>query len=140
MPYSVELLTTEAECDLLLAHNAEQLRTLRHAAEGHDYQRENSAETAEELTLKLADAESDVTKLTSDVASMADGELKRKRTRELEVATAHRNTLRYQRNSQGAIAVLEREDALEQTNARIGKAETYKAAIEGRKAVIAAQG
>ncbi len=69
-----------------------------------------------------------------------DGERKRKRARELEVATATRNTLRYRQSSQGAVAVLEREDALEQTNARIGKAEAFKTIIEARKAVIAAQG
>ena len=139
MPYSVELLTTEAECGQLLTHNADQLRTLRHNAEGHDYQRENSAETATEVADELATAERDVTELTAAVAALADGEQKRKRTRELEIATAHRNTARYKQGSQGAVAVLEREDALEQTNARIGKAEAFKAAIEGRKTVIAAQ-
>ncbi len=140
MPYSVELLTTEAECDLLLEHNADQLRALHHSAEGHDYQRENSSDTAAEVAVKLADAERDVATLTADVATMADGELKRKRTRELEIATAQRNTLRYKQGSQGAVAVLEREDALAQTNARIVRAEEFKTAIEGRKAVIAAQG
>ena len=42
--------------------------------------------------------------------------------------------------SQGAVAVLERENALEQTTACIGKAEEFRAAIEARKVLIAAQG
>lgn len=136
MDYSVELLTTEDDCDQLLEQNADELRTLRHRAASYDYQRETSTDTAAEVAAELTGVDAEITSLTAALPTLPEGDMKRKRTRELEVATARRNTLRHRQGNQGALAVLNRENDLAQVNAQIAEAEAFKAAVEARKAAL----
>lgn len=136
MAYTVSLLTSEADCDELLEQNADELRTLRHRAASYDYERENSTDNAAEVAVELTEVESKITVLTTSLASLAEGELKRKWTRDLEIATARRNTLRYRQSTHGVVAVLLRERELAQVNVQIAEAEAFKAAVEARKAQL----
>lgn len=136
MAYSVNLLTTVAECDLAAAVADEQLKTLRHQATNIDYQRDNTTENATEAQEELASLDSEITSLNTLIPTLAEGATRKKRSKELRIATNRRAELNERQEVRGAVALLKRELALAQVQAQITETEAFKTAVATRRAAL----
>jgi septal ring factor EnvC (AmiA/AmiB activator) len=137
MAYSVNLLTTPADCDSALALAEARLRDLQHRADNLDYSRENSADSATEVQAELASLDAEITALNAIIPTLADG-TKARKTNEVSLrrATNRQAILNDKQDLRGPVALLTRELDLAQMQAQITEANTFKTAITARRAAL----
>lgn len=135
MAYTTSLLTTAAECDELLDDARDEKRSLDRRIYNRQYTAEDSADAATERTAALAVAEAEVTTLTNVVASLPDGDYKKKQQRALRTATYRRDSLA-DATTGGPVATLSRQLDLAQAQAELAEVTAFIAAVEERKAAL----
>ncbi|GAB3859008.1 hypothetical protein GCM10028822_34890 [Hymenobacter terrigena] len=137
MAYSVNLLTTTAECDAALAAADAELRDLNHRADNLDYTRENTTESATEVQAEMASLTAEITALNTIIPTLADGTKARKSNEiSLRRATNRQAILNDKQDSRGPVALLTRELDLAQVQAQITETNTYKTAVTARRAAL----
>lgn len=137
MAYSVNLLTTVAECDAALAAADSELRDLQHREDNLDYVRENTTESATEVQAELASLTAEINALNTIIPSLADGTKARKSNEiSLRRATNRQAILNDKQDSRGPVALLTRELNLAQVQAQITETNAFKAAVVARKAAL----
>lgn len=136
MDYSVDLLTTTAECDSALELAESRLRVLRQRESAASYQRENKELGATELSAELAGLTAEIDFLTPLIASLPASEVRNKRADALRRATDRHDELVSRRGAVGPLALLTRELEQGETTARITELEAFKAAIAARRAAL----
>ena len=137
MAYSVNLLTTVAECDAALAAADSELRDLQHREDNLDYVRENTTESATEVQAELASLTAEINALNTIIPSLADGTKARKSNEiSLRRATNRQAILNDKQDSRGPVALLTRELNLAQVQAQITETNAFKAAVVARKTAL----
>ena len=137
MAYSVNLLTTVAECDAALAAADSELRDLQHREDNLDYVRENTTESATEVQAELASLTAEINALNTIIPSLADGTKARKSNEiSLRRATNRQAILNDKQDLRGPVALLTRELNLAQVQAQITETNAFKAAVVARKAAL----
>ncbi|WP_046246024.1 hypothetical protein [Hymenobacter terrenus] len=136
MAYSVKLLKTVAECDLALALANDELKTLRHQQQNIDYQRDNTTEIATEVQTELSSLSVDIASLNSLIPTLAEGPTRKRRTKELRIATNRQAELTERQELRGAVALLKRELALKQVEVQITETEAFKTEVTEHKATL----
>ena len=137
MAYSVNVLTTTADCDKLLAEAESELKALRHRSTNLDYARDSTSEAATETQATLASLDAEIQNLTTLIPTLAEGTKSRK-SNEVDLRTAiyQRAKLTDKQEARGPVALLTRERDLAQTEAQITEITAFVAAISARKAVL----
>lgn len=137
MAYSVNALTTTADCDKLLAEAEGDLRALRRRSDNLDYARDTTSEAATEAQATLAGLDAEIQALTSVIPSLAEGTKARKNSEaDLREATYRRANLADRLQARGPVALLTRERSLAETDARIGEITTFITAVTERRAAL----
>jgi len=137
MAYSVNLLTTVADCDNVLKVADEELRVLCKRLIDFDYQHENTSNAAIDLTSELTGLEAEIVFLTPLIAALPTGSDSRsKRETQLRRATDRRDELTDRQGARRAVALLSRELAYGQTQTHITETSSFVAAVKARKAAI----
>jgi chromosome segregation ATPase len=137
MAYSVNLLTTTAECDAALAAADTELRDLNHRADNLDYTRENTTESATEVQAEMASLTAEITALNSIIPTLADGTKARKSNEiSLRRATNRQAILNDKQDLRGPVALLTRELDLAQVQAQIKETDAYKMAVTARRTAL----
>ncbi|WP_210518335.1 hypothetical protein [Hymenobacter terricola] len=137
MAYSVNLLTTAAECDAALALAATELRDLNHRGDNLDYTRENTTDSATEIQAEMASLTAEIGALNTIIPTLAAG-TKARKTNEVNLrrATNRQADLTDRQESRGPVALLTRELDLAQVQVQITETNAYIAAVTARKAVV----
>lgn len=138
MDYQVELLTTPEECDAALIVSAERRRVLGKRESDSTYQTDVMTKEATQLTKELRGLIKEIEFLTPYLATLEDGEEKKKRQNELRKASARRDELLSRQAAQGAVALLERQLEQAETGARIEAVNGYEIKVRQRKDVLQA--
>jgi hypothetical protein len=137
MAYTVNLLTTRAECDSALGMAETKLRDLQHRADNLDYTRENSTDNATEVQAELASLTAEIAALNTIIPTLADGTKARKSNEiNLRRATNRQAILNDKQELRGPLALLTRELTLAQTQVQIAEVEAFKIAITARRATL----
>ncbi|WP_345056256.1 hypothetical protein [Hymenobacter glaciei] len=137
MAYSVNLLTTVAECDAALAAADSELRDLQHREENLDYARENTTESATEVQAEMASLTAEISALNSIIPTLADGTRARKNNEiNLRRANNRQAILNDKQDLRGPVALLIRELGLAKVQAQITETNAFKAAVTARKAAL----
>lgn len=134
MIYSIDMLTTPADCDAAVAYGQERLRVLRHRESVSGYERDTKATDATALTAELAELHEDITFFTDRLATMAPSASRTTRENELRRKTDRRDELLSRQGKEGAVALLKRELEKGETTARIAEIEAFIVAVTDRKA------
>ncbi|GAA3935769.1 hypothetical protein [Hymenobacter algoricola] len=137
MEYSLNLLTTVADCDTLLAKAASDQRVLQHRSDNYDYAREASGETATEIQASLASLDAEISSLNTIIPTLAAGTRARKRNEvELRDAIHARAGLLDRQAARGPVALLSRERDVAETDAQIAEITNFIAVITARRAAL----
>ena len=137
MAYSVNLLTTVAECDAALAAADAELRDLQHREDNLDYARENTTDSATETQAEMASLAAEIQALNTIIPTLAAGTRARK-TNEISLRRAvnRQAILNDRQDSRGPVALLTRELDLAQVQVQIAETNAFKAAVTARRAVV----
>lgn len=137
MAYSVNLLTTPADCDAVIAMADSELRDLQHREENLDYSRENSTESAAEVQAELASLSAEIGALNTVIPTLAPGTKARKNNEiSLRRATNRQANLNDRQELRGPVALLTRELELAQVQAQITETTAFRAAVVARRAAL----
>ncbi|UYZ61366.1 hypothetical protein [Hymenobacter weizhouensis] len=137
MAYSVNALTTTADCDKLLGKAEDDLRALRHRSDNLDYARDTTSESATEAQATLAGLDAEIQALTTVIPTLAEGTKARKNSElDLREATYRRANLADRLDARGPVALLTRERSLAETEARIAEITAFVTAVTARKAAL----
>lgn len=136
MAFSVNLLTTAAECDEVLDDARDDKRALDRRIYNLEYTVEDSTDSSQERTAALAAANLEVQNIASFVDALPDGDLKKRQQRALRLATDRRDSLADTSTSAGPVAALARELDLAQAQAELVEVTAFIAAVEARKAAL----
>ncbi|WP_019947791.1 hypothetical protein [Hymenobacter aerophilus] len=131
MEYTVNALTTVADCDKLLVEDESDLKALRHRATNLDYARDSTSEATTETQATLAGLDAEIQALTSVILTLAEGTKARKNSEiDLRTATYRRARLTDKQEARGPVALLTHERDLAETEAQD---EAFISAITARK-------
>ncbi|MBO2010361.1 hypothetical protein [Hymenobacter negativus] len=137
MAYSVNLLTTPADCDAVLTIAQAELRNLNHRADNLDFTRENSTDGATEMQAELASLTAEIGALNTIIPTLAAG-TKARKTNEVNLrrATNRQADLNDRQESRGPAALLIRELDLAQVQVQITETNAFIAAVTAHKATL----
>ncbi|GAB3829182.1 hypothetical protein [Hymenobacter jeollabukensis] len=137
MAYSVNLLTSVAECDVLLDQAAADLKRLNNRAANIDYARDASSDVATEIQAEMAGLDAEIDSLTDLVPTLAAGtKVRKQKEADLRHATTRRADLTDRQEARGPVALLTRERQQAETTARITELNDFIAAVEARKTAL----
>lgn len=137
MQYSVNSLTTVADCDTLLADAEGELKALRHRADNLDYARDSTSEASAETQAAIASLDAEIEALTTVIPTLAEGTKARKNSEiDLRTATFRRAKLNDRQEARGPVALLLRERNLAETQVQIAEVEALITAVTARKAAL----
>lgn len=136
MEYSVNALTTAADCDLLLSLAAKEKDDLSFRKVSLERQQASFAENAVEIDTELQAATAELTALDTIIAALPAGELKddnitRQKKLQLKVFL-----LNDRKGSYGSVALLEKQFDVAKATKSLEEADAYIAALQARKAQL----
>jgi chromosome segregation ATPase len=138
MPLSVTLLTTQADCDQVLADLDEARKNLDFRRLQLERNRDNATERATTLDADIASTEAEVNSLNAVIASLPDGNTKTEMQNRLRRADFRLFSLQQRKSQFGTTAVVLFESQLNETNLRIGSLDTDIGEVQGRKSALPA--
>jgi len=109
MVYSLNLLKTWAQCDLVLAMAAEKRKTLVFRDTEGDFRTDNTGKTATDLTNELTSLNAYITAMTPVVAGLPESKERTESTDELRKKTDRRDELVSRQGKAGGEKLVERE-------------------------------
>ena len=138
MPLSVTLLSTQADCDQVLADLDDSRKNLDFRRLQLERNRDNATERATTLDADIASTEAEVSSLNAVIASLPDGNTKTEMQNRLRRADFRLFSLQQRKSQFGTTAVVLFESQLNETNLRIGSLDTDIGEVQGRKAALPA--
>jgi hypothetical protein len=138
MEFSLNQVTTIAECDALLSIAQSEKNELTYRQTTLNYQMENKAEDSIEFSAELSAATTELESLTASLANMPEGPAKvdatkRKMRLELRVYTMNQRA-----SSFGIVAVIDRQFEIAQVEERLSITNDFINQVEARKGQLAA--
>ena len=138
MPLSVTLLSTQADCDQVLADLDDSRKNLDFRRLQLERNRDNATDRATTLDADIASTEAEVSSLNAVIASLPDGNTKTEMQNRLRRADFRLFSLQQRKSQFGTTAVVLFESQLNETNLRIGSLDTDIGEVQGRKAALPA--
>lgn len=137
MAYPVNLLTTAAECDAVLADAQTELRDLNVRETVLDAQGERTSETAADTTADLAAQNAIIAALTPVLPTLPAGTKAYFNTEgDLRRATQRRDNLTASQQLRGPVAALNRALDLRQVQVQIAEINAFVAEVTARRAAL----
>lgn len=136
MAYSVDKLTTTADCDVLIDVAESEKDDLQYRKTTLSHQSSNYAETATEVATELMSVTTQKNALTTVVAALPDGAIKDSNLAKLKRLELKEFLLNQKKDNYGAVALLENEFEIAKIDAEIAAADDFIAALNARKAAL----
>ena len=109
MAYSLKLLTTRAQCDVVLAYAQAKLGLLTYHDTQTGRRTDNLAASAGDIAAELAGLQAYITAMTPVIATLPAGKDRDKQANDLRLKTDRRDTLLARQSQQGPEALVEAE-------------------------------
>lgn len=136
MPYSVNLLVTEATCDSLLTKQGKHLNDLLFRQLSLQRQQASYTGNGAEVLAELAGVDTQVNGLRTMLAGLPEGDVKDANEARLKRLELRQYLLNQRQDDYGPEAMLEREFELASVAVEIAETQTVIAAVEARKAAL----
>ena len=136
MAYSVESLTSVADCDLMLGMAARQKSDLSFRRTSLERQRTHYAENAVDVEAELIAANAEYTALETVIATLPEGQVKDDNTTRLKKLDLKRYLLNEKKESYGGVALIDKEFDLARVDKQLDEADAFIAALQARKAAL----
>lgn len=137
MALSVNLLTTAAQCDAIIAQLDDRLRVITKREGDFDYQRDNATDTATDVSARLTRLTSKITELTTSLAALTAGTDEHRRTdEELTDAQYEQKKLTFRQADRGPVYLLLREADVDEAQSHRTSLEASRAAVVARRAQL----
>lgn len=138
MNYSLNLVTTIADCDALLNMANDEKNTLEYRQTTLNYQLNNQAESSVEFASDLLAATTELQSVEASIAQMTEGDarnaqIRRKMTLELKIFNMNLRAENY-----GITSVLSRQMEINQVAQQLEVTDAFIADVEARKLQLAA--
>ena len=134
MNYSVNKLTTVAECDQVLAHANNEKRTLLFRKSNMTYSQENSSTTSDQVSAAIAVTQAELAGVVNILPTLPEGDVKEDYKRKQVKLENKLDDLGFRRQDVGAARLLIRELELGQIDAELAETDACIAAITARRA------
>ncbi len=139
MALPIELLTTRALCDEVLAELQIELDDLTLRKANYDRRDDKATARATDIGEELATLDRDVADLTAQLAAMpADSKYRPRREAELRTAVKRRGDLAAAQVTRGPVAAFGAAVDLRQVSAQVAELTTAKAEVTARRAALPA--
>jgi hypothetical protein len=136
MSYSVNLISTVADCDLLLSLAAKEKSDLDFRKLSQDRQRSSYAETAVEVEAELQVVNTELSAITTVIANLPDGQTKDDNITKRKKLELKQYLLTEKKDNYGAVALLEKELTLARIDKELTATQEFSTALEARKATL----
>jgi hypothetical protein len=136
MSYSVNLISTAADCNLLLSLAAKEKSDLEFRKLSLERQRSSYAETAVEVETELQSVNAELAALTSIIASLPDGQVKDESITKQKKLELKQYLLTEKKDNYGAVALLEKEYSVARIEKELTATQEFTTALEARKAAL----
>jgi hypothetical protein len=136
MTYSVNLISTQADCDLLLSLAAKEKSDIEFQKLSQQRQRENYAETAGEVAAELQTVDAELTAINSVVTALPDGEVKDDNITRQKRLELRKRLLEDKKDNYGVVAVLEKELGIDRLDKELVAMQDFIVALQARKAAL----
>jgi hypothetical protein len=133
MGFSTNLISTVADCDLLLSLAAKEKSDLDFRKLSLERQRSSYAETAVETEAELQAVTAELTALAGIIASLPNGELKDENVTKQKKLELKQYLLTEKKDNYGAVALLAKEFDQARLDKELQAAEEFSAALEERR-------
>ncbi len=136
MSYSVNKITTVADCDLLLAWAAKEKADLEFKKLSEERMTNNYSTTSIEIDAELQAVNTEITATTTIIATLPDGESKEDAVKKKVKLEYKKFLLENRKESYGVVALLEKELDLTNVTQSLSEVDAFTAAINARKALL----
>jgi hypothetical protein len=136
MAYSVNLISTVADCNLLLSLAAKEKSDLEFRKISQERQRSSYAETAVETEAELQTVNAELAALASIIATLPDGQVKDDNITKQKKLELKQYLLAEKKDNYGAVALLEKELILARIDKELLATQEFITALEARKAAL----
>ncbi len=136
MSYSVEKITTTADCDLLLSLAAKEKANQTFKRLSEERLTMNYSETSIEIDAELQLVNSEIAATETIVATLPAGKSKEEAIKKKTKLEYKKFLLTNRKESYGALALLEKELDLKRVTVEINEIDTFIAAVTARKAEL----
>ncbi|ANH82477.1 hypothetical protein A8C56_17225 [Niabella ginsenosidivorans] len=137
--YSVDQLTTVADCDAVLSIATKEQKDLEWKKLSIERQKEMYSENAVEITTELAAKEAELTALDAVIAGLPEGDLKEENIKKRKRTEYSIFLLTDRKANYGAVALLDKEYDLQQVLRQLEETAVFIAEVEARKAAVPQQ-
>ena len=134
MPYSLDKLTTAAECDAVITVAEKEKKDLSFRKTSLERQKENYAENSVEIDADLLATDAEITALQSVVNTLPPGDARDENEKRLKRLELKKFLLQQRDKDYGGVALLIREFDLERVTKELTEADAFIAAVTQRKA------
>lgn len=136
MSYSVDKITTVADCDLLLAWAAKEKADLEFKKLSEERLTTNYSTTSIEIDAELQSVITEIASTTTIIATLPDGQSKEDAIKKKVRLEYKKFLLENRKESYGVVALLEKELDLTNVTQSIVEVDAFTAAINARKAEL----
>jgi len=136
MAYSIDQLTTAAECDQVLAYITDELRVLNQRRSEFTYQVDTAANTSAEQTAELESLTAEISFLTPLIPTLPASKKRTERENELRRSTDRRDELLSRQGTRGPVSLLIRELELAQIEAQLTETTALQTSVTTRRAAL----
>ena len=136
MSYSVNKITTVADCDLLLAWAVKEKADLNYKKLSEERLTNNYSETSIEIDAELQSVISEIAATETIIATLPDGNSKEDAIKKKVRLEYKKFLLENRKDSYGVVALLEKELDLTNVTQSLAEIDAFTAAITARKAEL----
>ena len=136
MSYSVNKITTVADCDLLLAWAVKEKADLNYKKLSEERVANNYSETSIEIDAELQSVISEIAATETIIATLPDGNSKEDAIKKKVRLEYRKFLLENRKESYGVVALLEKELDLTNVTQSLAEIDAFTAAITARKAEL----
>ncbi len=136
MAYSVNKITTVADCDLVLAWAAKEKADLEFKKLSEERMTTNYSITAIEIDAELQSVNTEIDATTTIIATLPEGQSKEDAVKKKVKLEYKKFLLETRKESYGVVALLEKELDLAQVTQSLTEIDAFTAAINARKALL----
>ncbi|MBY0486140.1 MAG: hypothetical protein K2P85_02960 [Flavobacteriaceae bacterium] len=136
MSYSVNKITTVADCDLLLAWAVKEKADLEFKKLSEERMTNNYSTTSIEIDAELQSVNTEIDATTTIIATLPEGESKEDAVKKKVKLEYKKFLLQTRKESYGVVALLEKELDLTNVTQSLNEIDAFTAAINARKALL----
>ncbi len=136
MSYSVEKITTTADCDLLLAWAAKQKADLNFKKLSEERLTNNYSTASIEIDAELQSVNTEITATETMIAALPAGNSKEDAVKKKVRLEYKKFLIENRKESYGVVALLEKELDLAKVSLQLSEIDAFTAAITARKAAL----